>query len=112
MTDKTRAELVQQIFAELTGDGSLEPAAEDIETIDGYIEGAIEQLSAKGVIEIGQTSHFEPATFYPLARWTANLAGPKFGAPQDTAVEAKAEADLRRCVAARPTYQTMRADYF
>jgi hypothetical protein len=113
MSTKTLSDLETEAFGILTGlDPSQQPAAEDLETIGKYVDPLLEQLSADGIIAITDKNSISQAVFLPLTRLLANVAGPRFGSPMNADAKKADEAALRRIAASRPTYETIRAEYF
>lgn len=113
MTTYTRAELVTEAAEclQLIGSGqSLE--SEDSDKIDGQVDALIEQLSADEVITIDDLSVIPARYFKALAELLGNSASTKFGLPYDPGKKQVFEAQLKKTASSRPTYETLRTDYF
>jgi hypothetical protein len=109
---KTLIELETEAFGILTGnDPSQSPATEDIETIGEYVGPLLAQLSVD-VVSIPDSDEIPVEYFLPLARLLANVAAPRYGQAFNEDARIRDEAILRKLTAARPTYETLRADYF
>lgn len=110
---KTSAQLIAKALSNI---GALEPgeapSAEDFETMDGLIDPLIEQLQTEGVAPFIDRDEIPPALFLPLSRLLANAAGPEFGSPMNEQAKLIDEATLRRLTAGKPTYQTLRVEFF
>jgi len=110
---KSLTDLKSEAFGILTGNDPYQtPATEELETIGVYVDPLIEQLATDDIVVIADTSEIPEAYFLPLARLLANAAGPRFGSPMNEQAKQVDEAALRRLSAARPTYETLTADYF
>ena len=110
---KTRTDLIRRAATELgklVSGQTLE--AEDSDTIDGLVDPLIRQLSMNAVVEIGDVEAIEPEYFLPLARLLANESAPSFGIPKSADIQAAEERMLRRLTATRPTFETLKVDYF
>lgn len=110
---KTRDQLIERALKSI---GVLmpgeSPAAEDSATVDGLIDPLIAQLAADGIAYISDDDAIELALFLPLARLLANAAGPDFGSPVNQEAKAMDEQILRRLTSGKPTFETMKTDYF
>lgn len=110
---KTLTDLKTKAFSILTGNDPFQsPATEEIETIGASVEPLVEQLSVDSIVTISDTDEIPDEYFLPLARLLANTAGPDFGVPMDDAKRMVDEQILRRLSASRPTFETLRAEYF
>lgn len=112
-TFKTRAQLIERALKSI---GALEPgeapSAEDYNTVDGLIDPLIAQLATDQIATITDVEEIELDLFMPLARLLANAAGPDFGSPVNQEAKAIDEQALRRLTATKPTFETMKAEYF
>ena len=110
---KTRADLARRAATEL---GKLvsgqDIEAEDQATIDDLIDPLVQQLSIDGVVTIGDTEEIELEYFLPLARLLANEAAQSFGIGKSGEVQAREEAVLRRLTSRKPTYETLKTNYY
>ena len=89
------------------------PEAEDVETIDGLIDGKIAELNRRDIIFFTDTQKFDDENVDPLATLLADEAAPSFGQPRNP--DSRADA-IYRLYAMRPsTYvpgSTLQVDYF
>lgn len=110
MTDKTRAELVNQALAYLGLKQANQAAnADDFDIVDDLVEPVLDRLAAKNIASIGNYDAIDPALFLPLAMCLAAAASPTFGA----AIDARpAEDELRVIVAALPTFEVQETTYY
>lgn len=110
---KTRSQLIERAAKDL---GIIEPgetlSAEDQETFDGLVDPLIAQLNADSIVYIQDDEAIEVEYFLPLARLLANIAGPDFGSPINEAAKMQDEQTLRRMSSAKPSYETMKVEYF
>lgn len=110
---KTRVQLIERAATELgklVSGQNLE--TEDYNTIDALLDPLIEQLSLDSVVTIDDANAIDPRYFLPLGRLLANEAAPSFGTPTNDNLKAADERTLRRLTAAKPTYETLKVDYF
>lgn len=110
---KTRSQLKERAAKDL---GIIEPgetlSAEDEETFDGLVDPLIAQLSSDSIVYISDDEAIEVKYFLPLARLLANMAGPDFGSPINEGAKYQDEQTLRRLSSAKPSYETLRTEYF
>lgn len=113
MTDKTRQELIYLALSEL---GKLEegevPSDTSYNTVDGYVDPLIEQLSADGIVYISDPDAIEPKYFLALGWLLANACAARFGGSPDEAQKAMHERTLRRLTSAKPSGEVLKAEYF
>lgn len=110
MTDKTRAELVEQALAYLGLKQANQAAnADDTAVVDGLVEPVLDRLAAKNIVSVPDDEAIEPALFLPLAMCLAAAASPTFGAAMDASA---AERELRIIVASSPTFEVQTATYY
>lgn len=110
---KTLAELKSEAFGILTGNDPFQaPSTEELETIGMYVDPLVEQLSVDSIVTIPDVEEIQDEYFLPLARLLANVAGPRFGAALNTDAKESDERALRRLSASRPTYETLKSEYF
>lgn len=113
MTTKTRPELVSQALANL---GALQagqtPADEDASTIDGYVEGMLARLSAKGIVTVSDDSEIPTEWFNSLADILADDAALEFGAAKNPQKVLLAENELRIMTRGQPTREVLTSEYF
>jgi hypothetical protein len=109
---KTREELKRTILEKLNVVGVGETApAEDIQTVDRYIDTRVADLVASGVINGFDFAAIPETLFDPLSTHIASAASPAFGQPSSAEAEAMAEAKMRRHL--RPIASTpVQPDYF
>jgi hypothetical protein len=115
MTDvvKTRNDLKTEAFGILVGlDPAQTPEAEDLATIDTYVDPLLAQLDRDEIVHIPDANEIPVEFFLPLVRLLANNAGPRFGQPMSEQVKMADERTLRILAASRPTYEPMEGQYF
>ena len=115
---KTRADLIKRALKNL---GAL-PAgqvasAEDSASMDALIDPLLDSLNAREIVYVGDSESIPDEFFIPLGECLAFVASPEYGASLDPARlrsdgRPKAEDDLRHIQAAKPTYQTLKAEYY
>lgn len=115
---KTRAQLVAAAGAKLSvSDSANSLSAEDSAAIDAYVEPLFARL-AIDVIDL--TADLEgdqiPIRYFtPLSTLLANDAKAEFGRAGDQGLLTEAGVStvtLRRLAASKPTFETLRAEYF
>jgi len=110
---KTLTELKTEAFGIRTGlDRTQDPAVEDLDTIGEYVDPLLGQLAQDEIVLIADSNEIPNEYFLPIARLLANSAGPRFGTAMDPAAKQMDENALRRLTAPRPTYETLKAEYF
>lgn len=110
---KTLLELKTEAFGILTGNPPSEtPSDEDLDTIDAYVDPLLAQLAQDEIVLIADSDEIPVEYFLPIARLLANVAGPRFGSQMNQDAKRIDEAALRRLTSARPTYETLKVDYF
>lgn len=110
---KTRAELVTEAadcLMIVSAGNSLE--AEDRAVIDGQVDPLLGQLLADGICEIADDGAIPVQYFKALGELLANASATKFGLQYSADKKAFFESQLLRSTATRPTYQTLKAEYF
>lgn len=85
---------------------------EDYATVNAFITPLYKQLSADQIVTIGDPENLPDEIYIPLTWLLANAAAPKFDVPQSDDGRKTNEQTIRRLVAARPTYETLRTEYF
>lgn len=110
---KTRAQLITRALKSLGQlDPGEDPSPEDYATLDDLIDPLIAQLAADEVVYIQDAEAIELEFYLPLARLLANAAGPDFGSPVNLDAKTTDEAELRRLNASKPTFQTVKTEYY
>lgn len=115
---KTREQLVAAAGAKLSASDSANSlSAEDEETIDGYVDPLFARLAIDIVDLTGELEADEIpiAYFTPLSTILANDAKSEFGRAGDQTLLGEAglaTMTVRRIAASRPTYETMKSEYF
>lgn len=110
---KTLTDLKTEAFGILTGfDPTQTPSAEDLATIDTYVDPLVAQLRTDEVVYIDDTNEIPDEYFQPLSRLLANVCGPRYGSPMNAQAKLDDESALRRLTAPRPTYSVMEGNYF
>lgn len=110
---KTRAELVNKAISLLQQEGAGQSVdAEDFNTFNEAVPPLLEELSEAEVITVGDVEAIDDAVFLPLARLLMNEVGEDFGRPTNEDFRTAQERRIRRVLAAKPLYTTLRTDYF
>jgi len=108
---KTRLELVNQALSNL---GVLAAgqtaAAEDIASVDAFVDGLLRRLALNDIVHIGSANEIDEEYFHPVAILLADAAKAEFGGGAFDTVAA--EGELRRLTRAGPTYERLQAEYF
>lgn len=98
---KTREDLITATLQLLNAIAAGQaPEAEDVETIDGLIDGKVAELNRRDIIFFTDTEEFDDEFVDPLATILADMAAPTFG--QGRKPESVAEA-IARLYAMRPS---------
>jgi len=115
---RTRSELVLRALSVL---GKLPAgqaaAAEDVELVDGYLDGMLDRLALQNVLYVVDPNEIPGAAYRDLAVLLAAEASTDFGLTVDelsswTVTPADAEDSLKRMVRSRPTYEQHPVDYY
>lgn len=95
---KTRQDLILATLRLLQADGGVgqSPAPENVQDIDGIIDGKLAELSIREIYSANDPNEFEDAFVNPLATILANEAAPTFGQPRNEASNMAAESTLRQ----------------
>jgi hypothetical protein len=110
---KTREQLIEQAAIELGVKTSGDTLSdEDSDTIDNYVDPLLRQLDLDGVVSIQDSEEIPSEYFLPTARLLANDAARAFGQPYSVEMKMENEKQLRRLTATKPTYETLRSNYF
>lgn len=111
---QTRQELIERtlkLLNVLAAGQSPEP--EDVETVDKYIDGLIDELSDNGTIYSSDKQQFEDKFIDPLATILGDVAAPDFGQGRDRERWLTA---VQRLQSMKPntyvTYSAQQTDYF
>lgn len=116
MSTKTRRELIDragEALGVLAAGQTL--SNEDYTRIDGYIDPTADDLIARDVYYVADTSEIDGAIFDDFALCVANACRHAFGLsgnPELPAAAQAAEAKLRIKSASGPTYKPLRSTYF
>ena len=110
---KTRAELVTRALRKLlvVGSGQV-PEDEDTELVDGVVDTTLADLAARSVVYIANEEAIDVAVFEWVADCLTDNVAEDFGKSRNPAKVEYAEAKLKAVLAASPTYETQRNDYF
>lgn len=112
-TTKTLTDLKTEAFAILTSlDPAATPDAEDLATIDQYVDPLLAQLAADEIVYINNSDEIPVEYFLPLTRLLANVAGPRFGSAMNEQAKLADERALKRLVSGKPTFETQKVDYY
>lgn len=110
---KTLQELETEAFSILTGmDPTSSPSAEDLATIEVYVDPLLEGLASRRVAYIADRDDIPDDAFLPLARLLANVCGPRFGSAMNADAKKVDEAELREMNWVWPTFEPMEGYYF
>ncbi|AVA20673.1 hypothetical protein [Rhizobium sp. NXC24] len=95
---KTRQDLILATLKLLQADGGVgqNPAPENVEDIEGIIDGKLAELSQRQIYGANDPDEFDDVFINPLATILANEAAPSFGQPRNEASNAAAENILRQ----------------
>lgn len=121
MATKTRAQLViraAQRIGVLAAGQTL--SAEDASLIDDQVDPMAEDLSARQVVSLADTTEFDQSVFLPLADilgwWVSGDFGVSvqelLGLNVDGSVDGAAEKRLRKVNATRPLGEPVQSQYF
>lgn len=110
---KTRVEIQFKTLAILVG-GNVggAPSAEDAETIDGYIDGQVDELNSDGTVYISDADALDDALFTAFCQLVANAAADEFGGKSDERVAQMYRNRLRVIVRQTPGYGPQQVEYF
>ena len=113
MTTKTAQELVYRALFDLgrLADNEV-PSTQTFNTVDGFVDPLIEQLSADGIVGISDRDEIPLQYFLPLARLLANVSAPAFGGKTDDQLMARDQTILRRLSTSRPSYEILETTFF
>jgi hypothetical protein len=110
---KTRTQLKQRAGKLLA---LIEPgealSTEDDATLDDLIDPLLAQLAVSDIVYVADSEEIDIEVFLPLARLLANAAGPDFGSPINEEAKQADEAELRKILATKPTYEPLRGEYY
>jgi hypothetical protein len=110
---KTRDDLVARALVKLTVVGSGQsPDAEDAASIDAAIDGILNDLAARDVVEVPDDDAIPSEWFEDLAEIVAQSCARDFGRPKDQAEIERAERALVKKGTPGPTYQRQTTEYF
>ena len=115
----TRSDLVYKAHHILLSDTGQTPSADDIATIDAYVEPLFASLAARDIVSIddigtrgpGDDGDYPIALFLPAARALAHAAAQEFGGQTDPNLQFAIENEMRQIVASEPTYAPMQGEY-
>lgn len=112
---KTRNDLILSTLKLLQADGGAgqQPEPEDVEEVDGVIDGKLAELNTRGIYYAQDLKNFEEEIVPPLSVILANEVAPRFGQPRNPESRLEAENILRTF---RPSSyvagSTIPAEYF
>lgn len=94
---KTRRDLIVATLELLNVVGAGQnPAQEDVDKIDGLINGKLDELEYRDIVTLPDREEFEDVYVDPLSIIMANTAAPSFGIPRNPESQMEAERTLRR----------------
>ena len=116
---KTRRELIHRALRNL---GALpqgqSPNAEEYDSIDDLVDPVIAQLKALEIVTVRNPNDIDDNLFLDLGHILAGEARTEFGAlgtadaQELAALAEKSKLNLKTIASRRPTYATLRTDYF
>lgn len=110
---RTKAETRFKVLAILTGgDVGAVPSDEDASALDGYINDAIDELSAKSIVYIQDPDDVPNDVFSNYCEFIANAAADEFGGKSDPAKKRMIENELRVIARQTPGYGPQQVEYF
>lgn len=110
---RTRSDLIVRVLGLLgiTETGQ-DPSAEDVELVDGYVDGKFAELARRRVFYVQADATIDDEAFLPLAKIVANAVAPEFGLPFDPNTDVREEARLREMQLEPGINDVIRAEYF
>lgn len=114
MTDTmTREQLVNGALKSLFIIGAGQEAdADDFSAADEKVDSLLAQLRADGVCDITDSDAIPAELFDALTELLANTCATRFGQQFSADKKLGFEGLIRRTVSVRPTYETLKAEYF
>lgn len=110
---KTREQIQLKVLAILVGgDVGPSPAAEDADTIDGYIDSEVAELNVDGTIYIQDPDELDDALFVTFCKLVANSAAEEFGGKSDEVMAQRDRNRLRVLSRQAPGYGPQVVEYF
>lgn len=111
---KTRNDLITRTLELLNAIAAgQDPSAEDVQTIEGLIDGKLDELNTRTYYTSTSKTEFDDKFVDPLAIIIANTAAPSFGQPRNPDSVASAETTL---LSLKPSsyvpMSVLRVDYF
>lgn len=110
---KTRANLTARALGKLfmVGAGQdVDPG--DQEKIDNIVPSFFAFIEQADIYSVADENDIDEGAFEWLADYLAWFAAPDFSKSREEVMRQMAEYNLRRIQAQKPTYETMRAEYF
>ena len=95
---KTRQDLILATLKLLQADGGVgqNPPPENVEDIDGIIDGKLAELSQRQIYGANDPQQFDDEVIEPLSTILANSVAPSYGQPRNDASKQAAENTLRQ----------------
>lgn len=110
---KTREQIQFKALAIIVGgDVGTAPAAEDVNTIDGYIDDVVAELNADKVTFIADPNELDDVLFVTFCKLVANAAAEEFGGQSDEKAALSWRNRIRVLSAQTPGFGPQQAIYF
>lgn len=113
---KTRRELVDQSLTNLGVLASGQtPEAEQVASMDSYVDPVVEMLAERRICEVGNTDEIPNAWFLPLSYILSGQAAASFAMANDPRIillADRGERLLHEMIMTPPTYNRTKAEYF
>ncbi len=110
---KSRTDIQFKVLAILTGgDVGQSVSAEDAQTIDGYIDDEVEELSADGTTYIDDPDQLDDGLFTTFCKLVANAAADEFGGMSDEGRALQLRNRIRVITRKVPGYGPQQVEYF
>jgi hypothetical protein len=110
---KTRQDIQFKVVAILTGGQVGQPVSdEDADTINGYIDNEIAELSADGTTYIGDADALDDGLFLAFCKLVANAAADEFGGQSNDQLALILRNRIRVIARQTPGYGPQVSEYF
>lgn len=110
---KTRQDIQFKVIAILTGGEVGQPvSAEDADTINGYIDSEVAELSADNTVYIGDPDALDDGLFLPFCKLVANAAADEFGGQSNEQAAQIMRNRIKAIVSQRPGFGPAQVEYF
>lgn len=110
---KNREQIQLKVLSILVGgDVGPSPAAEDANTIDGYIDDEVAELNSDGTVYIDDPNDLDDGLFVTFCKLVANAAAEEFGGKSDEVAAQRFRNRLRVLTRQQPGYGPQKVDFF